>query len=262
MFIYLQLSSESFGRSKDNNKNVPVPVKFLFVSKTSVRQSATMNSTSFTSIDPNGASNNDKNIDSSSTAHLTLNAAIGTGPQTTRSTNCGNNSDSDLEASPSVTVLRTTGSNSHSNHHHLHHHLPRPSRLLSSGFSFSNRIHLTTKHQRTLWSRATHFEKILLLALLILFTVSLLLFLFLGSVILKQKNELKAIRATNSTTTRVSKVYEQHGLEYNGISSIITSSNETKKFCLTPDCVKVAASVIEAIDLTMDPCDDFYVSFE
>jgi ribose 5-phosphate isomerase len=82
------------------------------------------------------------------------------------------------------------------------------------------------------------------------------MFLFLGSIILRQKNELRAL--VNSTKGRI----EQHGLEYNAISSIVTSSNETKKFCLTPDCVTVAASVIEAIDLTIDPCDDFYRNVE
>lgn len=214
-----------------------------------------MNSTSFTSVDPNGAGNNDKNIDSSSTAHLTFNAAIGSG-QPTRSLICGSNSDSDPEASPSVTVLRSAGNGDRNHlHHHLHHRLPSPAGLLSGSFPFSNRIQLTTKHQRTLWSRATHLEKLLILALVILFTVSLLMFMFLGSVILRQKNELNAF----SNTTRSTK-QEQAKIEYGVISTNVEDANQTRRFCLTPDCVKVAASVIEAIDLTTDPCEDFYVS--
>lgn len=223
-----------------------------------------MNSTSFTSVDPiminNTNNSNDKNIDSSSTAHLTLNAAIGSGAsgRPTRSTICSNsNSDSDVEASPSVAVLTSTGNSSH----HLHHSIPRPSRLLSGGFSFSNRLHLTTKHQRTLWSRATHFEKILMLALVILFTVSLVLLISLSTVILSQKNQLKEfLSPQNASTKRTSLEPEHMGIEFNGITSIVTSANQTIKYCLTPDCVKVAASVIEAIDLSVDPCEDFYVS--
>lgn len=177
-----------------------------------------MNITSFTSLDPNGAGNNEKNIDSSSTAHLTT-------------------SDSDPEASPSVTVLRLVSNSTHSNHHHL----PRPSRLLAGGF------HLNTKHQRTLWSRATHYEKLLLFVLLISLTISLAMFLFLGSIILRQKNELE-------------RLVRDEELGHVNLTSVVTgASGDVKRFCLTPDCVKVAASVIEAIDLTVDPCDDFYL---
>lgn len=38
------------------------------------------------------------------------------------------------------------------------------------------------------------------------------------------------------------------------------SESKTKNYCITPNCVKVASSVIEAIDTKVDPCDDFYVS--
>lgn len=50
----------------------------------------------------------------------------------------------------------------------------------------------------------------------------------------------------------------------NIVATDTLNGNKTRRpeelHCLTPDCVKVAASVIEAIDLTVDPCDDFYVS--
>lgn len=216
-----------------------------------------MNSTSFTSIDPNCAISNDKNIDSSSTAHLTLNAAIGSsgggsggvaGSDGGAFSSCrltrGSNS-SDPDASPSVTVLTSSSGNGNGNsnnhHHHLNaHSLPRPSHLLSSGFSFSNRLHLTTKHQRTLWSRATHFEKILMLTLLVLCTISVILFVSLASIIVRQRSQLRELKESNHPEAQ--------------------DVNATKKYCLTQDCVKVAASVIEAIDSSVDPCDDFYVS--
>lgn len=219
-----------------------------------------MNSTSFTSIDPASASGSDKNIDTSSTAHLTLNAA---GGRPTRSTRGSNNSDSDPDRSPSVTVLTSSGTNSH---HHHHHSIPRPSQLITGGFSLSNRLHLT-KHQRTLWSRATHFEKVLLISVIILCAICILLFISLASIIMQQRHQLELL--TNQT--QKNKNNEDDNLKAAPVVTkqiepslttvTTTNNNKTKTYCLTPDCVKVAASVIEAIDLTVNPCDDFYVSW-
>lgn len=223
-----------------------------------------MNSTSFTSIDPACSSNNDKNIeDTSSTAHLTLNAATG---RPARSTRGSNNSDSDPDGSPSVTVLTSGGNNHH--HHHYHNSIPRPAQFISGGFSFSNRLHLTTKHQRTLWSRATHFEKVLMFAVVILCAVCILLILSLTSIIWQQKHQvlqqqpvgvtddnLIASKQQAKTTTQI-----QHANESSKFINQIGHYQDGKNYCLTPDCVKVAASVIEAIDLQVNPCDDFYVS--
>ena len=39
------------------------------------------------------------------------------------------------------------------------------------------------------------------------------------------------------------------------LSSSTTSPTTT---CLTPECIKLAASVLAAIDQTVDPCTDFY----
>lgn len=215
---------------------------------------AKMNSTSFTSIDSSSdcAGNNDKmmaNIDSSSTAHLTLNASVNSS-RTNRSTRSSNNSDSDPDRSPSVTVLAPTGSNSNNIHHHHNHRpsLTRPSQLITGGFSLSNRLHLT-KHQRTVWYRATSFEKILMLAVVLLAATTILLFISLVSILVSQKHLNELMNQTKSIESE---------------DSHLTSTNingQNKKYCLTPNCVKVAASVIEAIDLTVDPCDDFYVRF-
>lgn len=151
--------------------------------------------------------------------------------------------------------------------HHSHHSrsLPRPAQLLSGGFSISNRLHLTTKHQRTLWSRATHFEKILMLALTLVSVLCVVLFLTLGSIVIKQRGQLAQLTngargagsggATNASAHKPDSSFPNTEAEL-----IPVNSNNTKKYCLTPNCVKVAASVIEAIDVTVDPCDDFYVS--
>lgn len=217
-----------------------------------------MNSTSFTSIESDSGADNDKmvNIDSSSTAHLTLNASMNR--PSTRSTRSSNNSSSDSyppDASPSVTVLTTSsGSGGLVNHHHHHHSsLTRPSQLITGGLSLTNRLHLT-KHQRTMWSRANSFEKLLMLTVIILGTTTILLFISLVSVFLAQKHQNEIGYNQNSSKFK-------QNLNEDGCNQLIAKqAPPLKSHCMTPDCVKVAASVIEAIDLTVDPCDDFYVS--
>lgn len=222
-----------------------------------------MNSTSFTSIASACGANNDKmaNIDSSSTAHLTLNAVNRPLTSSTKSTRVRNDSDlssSDPDKSPSVTVITSSINNNNNNLHHLHlhHHnhlhnpLARPAQLITGGFSLSNRLHLT-KHQRTLWSRATSLEKLLMLVVIILSTTTVLLFISLVSVFMSQKQQLS--EQSNSNKQQMDDTSGAHEI-------LVHQNNQNKSYCLTPDCVKVAASVIEAIDLTVDPCDDFYVS--
>lgn len=228
-----------------------------------------MNSTSFTSIELDCTGNNDKMaiIDSSSTAQLTLNASMNRPPRSTH----GSNSDSDPDRSPSVTVLTTSGNN-HLHHHHHHHPLTRPSQLITGGFSLSNRLHLT-KHQRTLWSHSTSFEKLLMFAVTVLGTTTILLFVSLISVYLSHKRHFELEHAqTNTSANNVKQQNQQQQQQINEsfpqttVTTINGSINNynailNRNYCMTPDCVKVAASVIEAIDLTVDPCDDFYVSF-
>lgn len=231
-----------------------------------------MNSTSFTSINEssdgcassNGGADKIVNIDTSSTAHLTLNnnppSVSGSRLNISRSARSSNNSDSDPDRSPSVTVLTATGNN-----HHLHHSLSsRSSHLITSGFSLSNRIHLT-KHQRTLWSRATNLEKVLLIAVLLLATTSILLFTSLISILISQPKQYKSnetiLETHDNVKTATSSLSNNNPSIINKVNNnVIIAGEQSKSYCLTPDCVKVAASVIEAIDLTVDPCDDFYVS--
>lgn len=256
-------------------------------SKAMTAEKLKMNSTSFTSVesDTGCVLGSDKmaNIDSSSTAHLTLNAA-GSLPPLRGSTRGSINSDSDPEKSPSVMILKAEnmqdsssspdGERSHLDRHHHHHHLHylgRPAHLVSSGFSFSTRLHLT-KHQRTIWSRATHFEKLLMLAVILLATTTILLLITIISLLMSQANQ-SHLYLNNRTSTRERLPHEstqpqsiRTGTDGSKTPTEVVqvhgeSGNESsKRYCLTPDCVKVAASVIEAIDLTVDPCDDFYVS--
>lgn len=227
-----------------------------------------MNSTSFTSIESDGAGNGDKmaNIDSSSTAHLTLNAAV-TRPSTRSTRDSSNNSDSDPDRSPKVTVVTAPNNNTR----HIHHHpFTRPAaQLVSGGFSLSNRFHMT-KHHRNVWSGANSFEKLLMLAILVLATTTLLLLISLVTILVSHQSHHDVRMAVEGNRTEQQPA--STSIERNNVSQPInrpsTPTNDTivligdkeKKYCLTPNCVKVAASVIEAIDLTVDPCDDFYVS--
>lgn len=161
-----------------------------------------------------------------------------------RSNRSSNNSESDPDRSPSVTVLTTSSGINHTSLNHHHHHPHRASQLITGGFSLSHRLHLT-KHQRTLWSRATSLEKLLLITVLILGTATILLFTSLISILIAQKDSSLSARDQSDDTNGTIKTFHKNSTNY----------------CITPECVKVAASVIEAIDLTVDPCDDFYVSW-
>lgn len=83
-----------------------------------------------------------------------------------------------------------------------------------------------------------------MLAILILFATSILLLISLASVLVQQKNQLELL--INQTKVIM--------------ANDLTHDHPPQKYCLTPDCVKVAASIMNAIDTTVDPCDDFYVS--
>lgn len=40
-------------------------------------------------------------------------------------------------------------------------------------------------------------------------------------------------------------------------SKVVTNSS-ADRYCVTPSCVTVAAAIINAMDTTTDPCEDFY----
>lgn len=87
-----------------------------------------------------------------------------------------------------------------------------------------------------------------MLAVIILFTTTITLIIALVSVFVSQRDHFEFYhRAANNQSKKGNDGYRP-------------LNNYSDNYCLTPDCVKVAASVIEAIDLTVDPCDDFYVS--
>ena len=50
-------------------------------------------------------------------------------------------------------------------------------------------------------------------------------------------------------------INEKYG---SSVTSTSTSPISDTTMCLTPECIKLAASVLSAIDQTVDPCTDFY----
>ena len=97
-----------------------------------------------------------------------------------------------------------------------------------------------------------------MLAVIVLCAICILLFVSLASIIVQQRHQIESLSRNQtiaddrsaSTTTTVDPIQV----------NVKRKEEQERSFCLTPDCVKVAASVIEAIDLTVNPCDDFYVS--
>lgn len=226
------------------------------------------------------------NIDSSSTAHLTMNAAGSNGGGSKPSSGCrsnrgsNNNSDSDLERSPSVTVLKPTGKyiNLHSiqeirqddkilqnfklliyrnkiqagsfikhHHHHNHHHH-------GHGKHAMNPFNIN-------WSRRSTLEKTLIF-FSILTTICILLLISSLNLLIAHRGEIELVRKNDGIflVDRHDKFDAEKGDFIWPICKVEKSVDKARNYCITPDCVKVAASVIEAIDTKIDPCDDFYVS--
>ncbi|GFU64372.1 endothelin-converting enzyme 1 [Trichonephila clavipes] len=75
-----------------------------------------------------------------------------------------------------------------------------------------------TGSKRNFWQRRSKMEKYLLIILIVLLLLVIILF----------------------------------------IVSVIREHDTDKKYCTTPACVKSAATVLNSLDQTVDPCEDFY----
>lgn len=115
--------------------------------------------------------------------------------------------------------------------------LSRSVQLVSSGFESLSRTNKSFKHQSgLLCSRTTKFERFIIISLsVIAISTTLLFILQLSSFLSNQKRR-----------------------QQQEIVPFMSKKEAESLYCLTPDCVKVAASVIEAIDNSVDPCDNFY----
>lgn len=98
-----------------------------------------------------------------------------------------------------------------------------------------------------------------MLAVIILCATCILLFISFTSIVVQQRHQIEELNNKNNNNQTKQNLRNHKASSDTSIANI--DNNQSKNYCLTPDCVKVAASVIEAIDLTVNPCDDFYVSY-
>ncbi|XP_022914109.1 neprilysin-2 isoform X2 [Onthophagus taurus] len=119
-----------------------------------------------------------------------------------------------------------------------------------------NRIHyivFRTKSELDLnptwWKRRTSMERILMLSGILVGLIAVSLAVALGIVLCKSRD----ISETGA-------LYNAEALNGNTIIEAYPGSNKEHKtkVCLTPGCIHTASKVLETIDESVDPCDDFY----
>ena len=115
--------------------------------------------------------------------------------------------------------------------------------------AFSAQYNELDSYSETTISRKTNCRGFLvggsiILAIAVTAVIIIALAVPLGVINEKYRSSSAGSMATSPTTTT---------------NSYTTTTNSyTTTMCLTPECVKLAASVLAAIDQTADPCTDFY----
>ncbi|XP_022241235.1 endothelin-converting enzyme homolog isoform X2 [Limulus polyphemus] len=121
--------------------------------------------------------------------------------------------------------------------------------------------------KRNFWQRASPLEKLLMVISLTLALAVIILSAILGAQ--SQSLPLKVVHITSENqklplkNDNKSGAMTSQGLQFRTIRDVIISARSiiekgSVPYCVTPACVTVASAIINAMDHTVDPCDDFY----
>lgn len=146
-----------------------------------------------------------------------------------------------MELHPMVCIHKPSGKNS-SHHHHQHHH-QSSSGSSSHEAKLRSRLCRVSSAMRLVWHRTTTLEKILI-------GVSLTLLVLLLVTLIFSRRSLEFPQHT-VPSIEVHVHQDKHSMSKHG-------SPDHELPCLTPACVTVAAAILNAMDTSVDPCEDFY----
>ncbi|GJQ69914.1 Nep2 [Trypoxylus dichotomus] len=99
----------------------------------------------------------------------------------------------------------------------------------------------------TWWKRRTSMERALTLISTIFILIGIALAIALGIVLYKTK-----------ATTETDAPYNAEALTHGSIINSYPIDDKPQNICLTPGCIHAASKVLEFMDASVDPCDDFY----
>ncbi|KAK9722859.1 Peptidase family M13 [Popillia japonica] len=99
----------------------------------------------------------------------------------------------------------------------------------------------------TWWKRRTSMERALTLISIIVILIGISLAIALGIVLYKTK-----------ATTQTDAPFNAEALTHGSIINSYPTEDKPNELCLTPGCIHTASKVLEFMDPSVDPCDDFY----
>ncbi|XP_050295817.1 neprilysin-2 isoform X1 [Anthonomus grandis grandis] len=110
-------------------------------------------------------------------------------------------------------------------------------------------VNCIVEENPTWWKRRTSLERCLTLTTAVVLIIGISLVVALGTVLY---NRNKIVANTHFTAEAL------QGRETFVINAPEDDDRSEKKLCLTPGCIHTASRVLEYMDQSVDPCDDFY----